>query len=719
MVMVRRLACLLGVSLTLFGCAHLAPPKQNAAKLMAQTRSSIVTGTSVSASTRSSLLSSGYEQDSCMNEFADCIDGIKALSLGKDSRQTLAVLAELYYTKAQQLSAMDDCRMALDREPIDPNYANAPPSQDELLAKKQAQQTCTSNYRDTLYHALKHSYAYLFYQHLQQSVVSNTHLASDTDARIQDIYHLTINDIVRELYAQERGAFASATQFHYGLDKPTIEPVFNQVTFNKVVTTDDNQPTTLTLSLENNPYYLSKLAKGGQHVFSDLVSAYDARLSKLDVNSRRFGLGVSFVGSIGDRYTAQISQSLGQSQSTQPTPNDPQYQARIHQMGHVLLTAVIIPKGNTLDEVLGAREFDGYFFNPQQHKEIKLFDTSYPLAANFSAGYALWLSENQLKQLSILNMLAKKDSIALPQLFMLEPYDPNQKVVIMLHGLASSPATWVNLTNTLLSDPELNERYQVWQIAYSTNLPILENRYQIAKLIEHSFASVDPTGNDVASHHAILIGHSMGGVISRLMVSDDKLMPKLQQLESKDQRKLYNQMSYAQKQALEQRFTLNALPQVDTAVFLSAPFRGTDYADRWFTRAARRIIHLPLDLTQMVGNTLMNLGEDDNSVLSSLYLQNGASQLSDRSSFVALTKDVQIHPKVAYHTIMGDNKGIHQAGDSVGNKISDGIVPYSSSHLDGATSETIITGSHNIHENPKTILQLRKILYAHLEKRSD
>lgn len=47
--------------------------------------------------------------------------------------------------------------------------------------------------------------------------------------------------------------------------------------------------------------------------------------------------------------------------------------------------------------------------------------------------------------------------------------------------------------------------------------------------------------------------------------------------------------------------------------------------------------------------------------------------------------------------------------------LSDGIVPYTSSHLENANSENIITGRHNIHENPKTTLQLRKILHEEID----
>ena len=205
----------------------------------------------------------------------------------------------------------------------------------------------------------------------------------------------------------------------------------------------------------------------------------------------------------------------------------------------------------------------------------------------------------------------------------------------------------------------------------------------------------------------------MGGVISRMLVSDTDLTAALARLDDKKQYQLINRLPSDQRQAINDRLMLSSLPQIDEAVFISAPHRGTDYADRWFTRAARRVIRLPAELTKSITEALS--GENSaQSFLGSLYLQNGASQLSDRSSFVALTKDVQISPSVRYHTIVGNHRGDQDSVDTVGAAISDGVVPYDSSHLEGAASETIITGRHNIHENPKTIVQLRKILHQHL-----
>ena len=46
---------------------------------------------------------------------------------------------------------------------------------------------------------------------------------------------------------------------------------------------------------------------------------------------------------------------------------------------------------------------------------------------------------------------------------------------------------------------------------------------------------------------------------------------------------------------------------------------------------------------------------------------------------------------------------------------SDGIVPYWSSHLDGAASERIVPSGHSTHQHPEGIEELERILYLHLD----
>ena len=66
-------------------------------------------------------------------------------------------------------------------------------------------------------------------------------------------------------------------------------------------------------------------------------------------------------------------------------------------------------------------------------------------------------------------------------------------------------------------------------------------------------------------------------------------------------------------------------------------------------------------------------------------------------------------PLVAAVTVDGE------IGQALTEQLSDGIVPYTSAHLDGAASETVINGGHSIQENPQTILTLRRILHQQLK----
>ncbi len=767
-------------ALIVSGCASLPATKTAQGRVIDASRTNISTSTQVSNVAKSALLSSGYDQARCMSQFQSCLVDIKNTMLSQEiHRHDLALLAELYYAQALYLQSTNECQDLI-RPPLNAYYANAPKDPSVVQAQKRVHEACLDAYKDALLNTLNHSYAYLFYDALTGKTSDYT-LVKENDIKAQDLYHVSLNALLGEIYKQDKGAFANASQ------KPH-SPSHNDLDSNHPFLLDHYQDgdTVVNLYVNRNDYLLNLLQDRDVQL-TDLVSAYDPRMAKLDTASTRSGIGVSFVGALSDRYSAKVTTSKN-------TTDYNDLKSRIHPTGHILLTAVGKPKGKTLDDVLNSQNLDVYLLDPYTHKTVEILNKTYPLSANFSAGYALWLSENALGKVGVLNMLGNQRT-PMPELFMLEPYNPNKKTIIMLHGLASSPATWVNLTNNLLADPVLQENYQVWQVFYATNLPILENRYQIQSLIEAAYHFSDPEGVNKASRNSVLIGHSMGGIISRMMLSDDNLLNNLddvgeivqpphtsqitassdpldnvytlsidsptggtadntpsiqalqntsttpndiQHLDTETQLSAQNAilvkklLKQAYQEEFNNRFVLQSLPQVDTAVFISAPLRGTDYAERWFTLLARRIIRLPLDLTQAFTGTVVNVfdGKDNsneaalkNNGLGSLYLDNGASQLSDRSAFMALTKDISINPNVRHYSIMGDQKGI-LGGDmsklathpELADKLSDGIVPYKSSHLDTAYRELVLTGGHGIHESPKTVQELRKILYEHLQK---
>jgi len=800
---------LLAAAVLLPACSTVTVDKQASAKTISAQRGNIVTDNALSSDTASALLSAGLNEQACMQQFDLCLTQLSDSMLNRHYRPALAIFAELHYAKARQLSDSKNCRNALARPPLDPYYANAPLSDDDAKTQQKETDLCLTDYQARLFDAVKYSYTYLFYDSLthdfegaeqnSNGIRAQNRIPNDNDIQTQDIYNAASNDVITQIYQSTENAnkLMGDTTVEYlpitstkrdNTDEAAIAnrpplkgKATDQVKVMKVTVNDYN----LDIYLPNENNYLQNAHKQTS-ALADLSSTYELRLSGLNSVSKRPGLGISLVASLDDRYTTTIRQLLVASLSGRLTnedknTDDSEPSSRIYPTGHLLLTGLIKPDGDSVLDALSSRRLDIHLYNPYQTESVNILNDDYPLAANFSAGYGLWLSENQLDGVGYLNLITRQPDAQLPKLFMLEPYDPDKRVLIMLHGLASSPATWVNLTNDILNDDKLRDNYQVWQIFYPTNLPILENRYQIQQLINSTYQQTDPDGKNRASQNSVIISHSMGAIIARMMLSDENLVDDLDKLNDKDilssneKQQIRNALktSFGEDE-LKERFELQALPQVDTAVFLSAPFRGTDYADRWFTRALRRIVYLPVGLVKTFTDNLATIatqGDLAQNPLGALYLQNGASQLSDKSSFIELTKDITINERITYHSIIANNdaditKGLAQTQpngakidlsqaveDNAGNetasvdvsnntetsqlppeplvaavtvnddisqalteRLSDGIVPYNSAHLDGAASETIINGGHSIQTNPQTILTLRRILHKQLQE---
>jgi pimeloyl-ACP methyl ester carboxylesterase len=205
---------------------------------------------------------------------------------------------------------------------------------------------------------------------------------------------------------------------------------------------------------------------------------------------------------------------------------------------------------------------------------------------------------------------------------------------------------------------------------------------------------------------AVLIGHSMGGIIARLLVSDADISN--QALKMMNSRQL---QQYQNIPVVKQRMVMNDVPNFSRAIFLASPHRGTDYADRWFTKVARKVIKLPGAFLSAFADVLTQ-EEDLKDLLKQVdqgLIQNGPSDLSHKSNFMQLTEDIKPRAGLKYHSIIGNISGSDDPA-----LITDGVVPYKSAHLDGAVSEVILKGGHSIQETPEAVLELRRILRLHL-----
>jgi len=79
-----------------------------------------------------------------------------------------------------------------------------------------------------------------------------------------------------------------------------------------------------------------------------------------------------------------------------------------------------------------------------------------------------------------------------------------------------------------------------------------------------------------------------------------------------------------------------------------------------------------------------------------------------QSGFLKALREMPISPRVQTHSIIAvQSDGPIEQGD-------DGVVKYSSAHLEGVASEKVVRSKHSTQDHPDTIAEVRRILREHL-----
>lgn len=375
------------------------------------------------------------------------------------------------------------------------------------------------------------------------------------------------------------------------------------------------------------------------------------------------------------------------------------------QMRYPALTAIAEFPGETLNSILAADRVILHIYDPFGTERISIHGSDIPLAGNFTSGYGLWLARSQFATQSLGTLFGRGDMLEAPHVYLMQPYQPDRKTVIMVHGLASSPEAWINVANEIMGDETLAREYQIWQVYYPTSFPIPMNNAAIRKAILQTLNDLDPEGKSRASRDILLIGHSMGGILSRLMVSSSGEYLWNSLLEG---RKLDFKLRRQAREQLHDYLFFEPLPQIGRAVFIAAPHRGTPFADKSIARFIAGLITLPVKIVTGVIEPAIQLVAPE--LKDKKPPINGIANLSSKDPFIVNAATLPISPGIPYHSIIGNDTPDKPLEDS-----SDSIVPYTSSHLEGAASEKVIASGHSVQETPEAILEIRRIMHLHLK----
>lgn len=648
-------------SYLLTGCQIVSVKSQAINVSIANERDSILTRNKLSEASLNVLSMTGREAKICSDQPDQCIQELQQIPQIQDE-QLLSTASEIYLAKALTFEKSTDCKVSI---------LSSTRSEKKQKLQQDTYEQCLDQQLYMLDRSIRYSYAYMF----KTKREPQGRIFDNRQVQIRDFYNLALAKLV------------SAYGLRY---KPTtVEP---QIKVGKSI-----------YSINFDYYPQLKDQK-----IEQLLSSYNLNFSGLRSITRRDGFGSEFV-----LVLPQVKEDIGESKH--PYIIDPinfSYKnginPNIHQARYLAATLTAQPKSATnVKDILNNAEFELKAFDPYKYEQVNVGGKNYPLAANFSTPYGLWLAQNNLGKAAYLTLINRDEHLTMPHLYMLEPYNPNKKVIVLVHGLASSPEAWIRLTNDIMGDTVLRENFQVWQVFYSTNMPIIESRFQIYALLTQAFAQVD--ANAPAKKDAVLVGHSMGGIIARLLVSDADTTKKALSMMNNRQLNKYQKLPI-----ISQRLVMKDIPNFSRAIFLASPHKGTDYADRWFTRAARKIIRIPGAFLSAISDSIQSQDLDFKDLLQQIdhgLIQNGPSDLSHQSKFMELTKDIQPRKGLVFHSIMGN---VTTSDDP--NIITDDVVPYRSAHLNGAASEKIIKGGHSIQETPEAVLELRRILRLHLTK---
>ena len=336
------------------------------------------------------------------------------------------------------------------------------------------------------------------------------------------------------------------------------------------------------------------------------------------------------------------------------------------------------------------------FYDPLDSETASFYGRNVPLSADFTVPLAVMLQQTDPAKYELWRVLNPEKYAHTATIERLQPFNPNKTVVLVIHGLKDSQATWTPMINKLRGDPVIRKHYQFWFYSYPTGYPF---PYSAAILrqeldeVEKQFPKLKPM---------VVIGHSMGGCISRLLLTDsgDQLWMKIFGRPPDEVA-----LSPKTREYFRQELFFRHRPEIGRVIFIASPLRGSNMASGWIGNIASFIIRNPTVSSEASQEMLRatNIREEE---LKPKRRANSVDSLSPKSRFLNAMNTIPMAP-VPYHTIIGDRG----RGDSPNS--SDGVVPYWSSHMNGARSEDIVPSDHSAHQNPQAIEEVLRILKAY------
>jgi pimeloyl-ACP methyl ester carboxylesterase len=367
-------------------------------------------------------------------------------------------------------------------------------------------------------------------------------------------------------------------------------------------------------------------------------------------------------------------------------------------------TVLLRPEGGLPELAMGRMRASLELYSPFEATEVKVSDRAVPLETDTTVSIAYALNQSLVWKLGMMQFLSSEEIVP-TGVYVTQPYRAGRVPVVFVHGTFSSPVWWAEMANALSADPVLQQRYQFWYFIYNSGNPLVYSAARLRESLKAKVQELDPEGRDAALQQMVIIGHSQGGLLTKLTATDtgDKLL----QTVLKTNRLEALNISANEQEALRRYTCYEALPFVKRVVFISTPHRGSYVAGNFVRGLARKLVSLPSRIVQRT-RELSGLAEKLDLPKELRGTPTSLDSMSPNNPALRALADIPLAPGAKGHSIIAvEGNGDYRHGR-------DGLVSYDSAHVDYVESEFIVRSFHSCQDKPPTIEEVRRILYEHL-----
>lgn len=428
----------------------------------------------------------------------------------------------------------------------------------------------------------------------------------------------------------------------------------------------------LAIGKEGFPYPLDHFEK---YLPADTLSVYG-----LTVRDRRPGLGAPFIAVEKKKSGVPVTKTV---------PG----------------TLFLRVRGDIRDMVYG---LDGgvEIYSSYVRRSVAVGDRRVPLETDLSAQLAQSLNQPFIWEMGSTQFFRGK--VVESGIYPLQPYTPGRIPVVFVHGTFSSPVWWAEMFNTLRSDPLLWKKYQFWCYLYDSSKPIVFSAVDLRNSIAGKVKTLDPEGKDRALKEMVVIGHSQGGLLTKLTATEtgDAIVRAVAE-KPLDELNLDDES----RALIDKYMVYSPLASVRRVVFISTPHRGSFLASGWVRRIVKKMVSLPGDVLKTTGTFLKTAEKAGMKGVAGMdELRTSVDSMSPESPGLLALADIPLAPGIPGHSIIGI-KGDEQPPEG-----DDGVVKYTSAHVDYVESEFIVRSGHSSQSHPLVIEEVRRILMVHIDR---